>query len=156
MATEVSVEKRAFAVTVGASTDLDVPAERAWKVLTDTERYPQWNPFVTRLEGALTLGERLRVVLCLPGRKPQEMRPRLVDVEPGRSFTWLGSVGVRGVFDGRHHFEVIPVDDGHSRLVQSERLSGLLVPLFKPMLTGPTPAAFVALNDALAERVRDA
>jgi hypothetical protein len=60
---------------------------------------------------------------------------------------------VRG---GRHRFDVQPLGEGRSRFVQSERLSGALVPLFRSMLTGPTPEAFAAMNDALAKRALDA
>src|SRR4051812_17958615 len=45
---------------------------------------------------------------------------------------------------------------GAARFVQSERLSGALVPAFRGMLTTATPAAFVAMNDALATRVQEA
>jgi hypothetical protein len=60
------------------------------------------------------------------------------------------------VFDGRHRFLVEPAGAGRTRFVQSERLSGALVPAFRGMLTTATPAAFVAMNDALATRVQDA
>src|SRR5579871_2089178 len=120
--TECSVAVRPFAVTVEATTELAVPATKAWKVLADTAAYPEWNPFVTAFDGPLAVGHRVRVELSLPGRKPQRMRPRLVEVVPGRSFTWLGSVGVRGLFDGRHHFEIVPEGEDRCRLVQSERL----------------------------------
>ena len=39
--------------------------------------------------------------------------------------------------------------------MQSERLSGALVPAFRGMLTTAAPAAFVAMNDALAARVQE-
>jgi hypothetical protein len=79
------------------------------------------------------------------------MRPTVVGLEPGRSFSWLGRVGLPGVLDGRHRFSV--EDDGRaSVLVQHEVLSGLLVPAFRRMLTVDTPAAFASLNDALADR----
>jgi hypothetical protein len=83
------------------------------------------------------------------------LKPRVVSYEPSRSFEWLGQIGPRGVFDGRHRFELRPVADGQCELVHSEVLSGVLVPFFKRMLTGPTPEAFVALNQAFKERVEN-
>lgn len=148
-----AVSHTAFSVRLSAVTEIDAPAELAWSVLADTASYGAWNPFVRRLEGALIPGGRLEVDLQLEGRKLQTMRPRLISVEPGRAFEWLGQVGPRGVFDGRHRFEIRPLADGRCELVQSEVLSGLLVPMFRAMLTGPTPAAFVALNDAFRARV---
>jgi len=148
-----SVRAGAFAVTVEAVTPVDAAPAAAWEVLADTGSYGAWNPFVRRLDGPLVPGGRIEVDLQLEGRKLQTMRPKVVGFDPGRSFEWLGRVGARGVFDGHHRFEVRPVDDTHCELVQSETLSGLLVPFFRRMLTGPTPAAFVALNEAFKERV---
>lgn len=151
-ATTTDVRSTAFAVEITAVTPIDAPAGRVWEVLADTAAYPEWNPFVRALRGPLTEGARIEVELQLPGRKLQTLTPRIVAVEPGRSFTWLGHVGPTGVFDGRHSFTVEPDGDG-ARLVHAERLSGLLVPAFRGMLTGATPAAFTAMNEALRERV---
>jgi hypothetical protein len=34
-------------------TDIDIqaPAETVWEMLSDTDAFPSWNPFITRLEG---------------------------------------------------------------------------------------------------------
>ena len=151
--TRPTVDTTALSVRIEAVTEIDAPADRAWSVLSDTAAYGSWNPFVTRLEGPLVQGERIEVVLQLDGRKPQTMTPRLVRVDEGTSFEWLGQFGPRGVFDGRHRFELRPRDGGRCVLVQSEVLSGALVPFFRRMLTGPTPDAFVALNEAFKRRV---
>jgi hypothetical protein len=154
--THTDVTTTAFAVEIVATTEIDAPAERVWAVLAATAEYPEWNPFVRALRGPLTVGERIEVELKLPGRAVQKMTPTIVAVEPGRSFEWLGRIGLPRVFDGRHRFTVEPVDAGRSRLVQSERLSGLLIPAFRSMLTGATPEAFTAMNDAIAKRALDA
>jgi hypothetical protein len=153
--TQPKVEKKAFSVRIEAVTPISAPVERAWSVLSDTSAYGSWNPFVKRLDGQLKPGERIEVMLALEGRKPQKMKPRIVGCEPGRSFEWLGQFGPRGVFDGRHRFELRPLADGGCELVHSEVLSGALVPFFRRMLTGPTPDAFVALNEAFKARVED-
>ncbi len=153
--TRPTVEIRAFSVTVEAATPIEAPVEKAWEVLIDTDAYGSWNPFVRRIDGRLIVGEHIEVDLQLQGRKLQTMKPRLVTVEPGRSFEWLGHIGPRGVFDGRHRFEVRPAGDARCELVQSEVLSGAMVPFFKKMLTGPTPDAFIALNEAFKKRVEN-
>jgi hypothetical protein len=152
--TDVQVRSTAFAVTITATTRVAADPARVWQVLTDTAAYPDWNPFVRRLEGDLVEGNRLTVDLQ-PGDKATTLRPTVVAVVPGRSFTWLGHVGFRGVLDGRHTFTVEP-DGSGSRLVQHEVLSGVLTPLFRKMLTTDTPAAFTASNDALAARATGA
>ena len=155
MATTTSVRSTTFAVEITATTEIDAPHERVWAVLADTARYGEWNPFIRRFDGTIAVGEKIAVDLLVPGRSVTSMRPTVVVAEGGRTFEWLGHVGVTGVFDGRHRFLVEPASAGRTRFVQSERLSGALVPAFRRMLTESTPAAFVAMNDALATRVRD-
>lgn len=150
--TSVHVDTSAFSVEITATTDIDADPQAVWAVLTDTAAYPQWNPFVRRFDGAIEQGGRISVDLLPRGEKPQTMKLRVVEVEPGHSFTWLGHVGITGVLDGRHHFRVEATPTG-TRFVQHERLSGMLVPMFRSMLTRDTPTAFAAMNDALAHRV---
>jgi len=151
--TRPTVESKAFSVKVEAVTPIEAPVDKAWKVLTDTSEYGSWNPFVRRLEGPLVPGQHIEVDLQLEGRKLQKMKPRLVSLDQGKSFEWLGQFGPRGVFDGRHRFELRSLANDRCELVQSEVLSGALVPFFKKMLTGPTPDAFVELNEAFKKRV---
>lgn len=153
--TEVTVESTAFAVAVQAVTEIAAPVDAVWHVLSATDRYSSWNPFVTSFTGTLVAGERITVTLALPRRKPQTMKPTLVSVTPGLGFEWLGRVGAPGILDGRHRFVLEPLGADRCRLVHHERLSGMLVPMFRTMLTVNTPEAFVALNQALArEAVR--
>jgi hypothetical protein len=147
----MQVHNTIFAVTT-ATPQIAASPGQVWEVLSDTAAYPEWNPFVRRLDGALDVGSRISVDLQPGQKKPHTMRPKVVEVQPGRTFTWLGHVGVPGLLDGRHTFTVEAIGEG-TRLTQHEVLSGALTPLFRSMLTRDTPRAFVASNDALAARV---
>lgn len=148
-----TVTTSAFSVDLEVITEIEAPAADVWHTLVETDRYVDWNPLITSFEGDIAVGSRVTAVLQLPGRKPQTFRPRIVAVEEGRNFTWLGRIGAPGLFDGRHHFEVEPTSEGSCRFVHQERLSGALVPAFRSMLTTNTPAGFAAMNRALAEQV---
>jgi len=67
------------------------------------------------------------------------------------AFEWLGRLVLPGLFDGRHRFELVPDGDG-TRLVHTERFTGLLVPLLKKSLDTKTIAGFRAMNTALKAR----
>lgn len=150
---DVDVKSHAFSVDIIVTRAIEASSTRVWEVLTATGQYGEWNPFIRRFGGSLTVGALIEVELQLAGRKSSRVRPRIVDLKPGQSFEWFGHIGVPGVFDARHRFVVEPIDPGRSRLTQSETVSGVLVPVFRSMLTGPTPEAFAAMNDALAKRV---
>ena len=128
------------------------PPERVWAVLTEFETYPDWNPFITRVEGEAVIGSRLDADLKPEGRKATRIRPTVVEVEEGRLLAWLGHLGVKGIFDGRHRFEVTPGPDGGTRFVQSERFSGILSRPIMAMIEKATEAGFRMMNEALRDR----
>jgi hypothetical protein len=137
------------------SIDIAATPEQVWAVLTDFERYDEWNPFVTAIEGAATVGERLRVRLVPPGARGITLKPRVTVVDSGRTFEWLGSIVVRGIFDGRHRFDLEATAQG-TRFTQAEHFSGVLVRLLPRSFHARTAAGFAAMNDALKARVEQA
>ena len=127
--------------------------ERVWRVLSDLREYPRWNPFVIQAEGELRKGGRLEVRLQAEGRSPMRFRPTVEVVEPGRELRWIGHLGLRGLFDGRHRFVIEPTDVGRVRFVQSEQFSGILVGLvMRSALLEATRKGFDAMNRALKQQ----
>jgi hypothetical protein len=131
--------------------DIVAPRERIWAILTDFAAFPDWNPFIRSATGEVRKGARLEVVLGAPGSKPITFKPVVIEAEASRSFAWLGRLGVRGLFDGEHHFELEELGDGVTRFRHYETFGGVLVPLTgKTLATAET--GFVAMNDALKAR----
>jgi hypothetical protein len=136
---------------LSTSIHIDAPAEVVWANLTDFSAYPQWNPFVKRIEGELEVGARLQITLQPPGGKEMSFSPRIHRVEVGRGFAWLGRLLAPRIFDGEHAFDLVRCDRG-VRFIHSERFRGALVPFMKSMLEGPTRGGFEAMNEALKLR----
>lgn len=135
--------------------DITAPPEEVWRHLTDLDAFPEWNPFITRAEGAVEVGQRLTIRLEPPGGKPMTFRPTVTVVEPGVALEWLGRLGIPWLFDGRHRLDLSPTPEG-THLVHHESFRGLLVPLLRRSLDGPTRAGFTAMNTALAARATGA
>ncbi len=152
-ATTDSVTAATFRVAIETSIEIDRPAEAVWAALVDLPAYPSWNTFIRSWQGDLAVGARQRVRIEPTETSGQTFRPRITELQPGRLLAWLGRVAIPGLLDGRHRFEIEPIDEHRSRFVHSEVLSGLLVPAFRRMLTADTPAAFARMNTELAARV---
>ncbi len=123
-----------------------------WSVLTDLERYADWNPFIVSSSGRVEVGERLTNRLQPPGGRAVTFRPVVTAVEAERTFEWLGRLGLPRLFDGRHRFELTATPEGGTRVVHGERFRGLLVPLMRRSLDTTTLAGFEAMNAALKAR----
>ena len=114
--------------TLDASIDIAAPPERVWQVINDLPAYGRWNPFIVRAGGELAVGGRLRVTIVAPGHRPVTFKPRILELEPGHSVTWLGRTVLPGLFDGRHTLSVAPTEGG-ARFRTREEVTGILVPL---------------------------
>lgn len=132
--------------------DIEAAPETVWNVLTDLETYSEWNPFIVESSGHVAVGERLTNRMQPPGGKAMTFKPSVTVVEPAATFEWLGRLGLPGVFDGRHRFELHPTASGGTRLVQTEEFDGVLVPLLRKSLDTKTHAGFEAMNSALKAR----
>ena len=124
-----------------------------WDTLLDFGAYPEWNPFVRSISGCPSVGERLSARLQNPGGKVMSITPTVTAVEENRQFSWLGKLGLKGIFDGHHHFRIEPIENGSVRFTQSEEFGGVLVPVLWRMLDTKTRAGFEAMNMALKNRV---
>jgi hypothetical protein len=135
---------------ITTSVDVEAPASTVWEVLTDFERYGEWNPR-TRIEGEAAPGARLRVAPGPEAGRVPTFRPRVLAAD-GRELRWLGHLYARGLFDGEHRFLVEDLGDSRSRLTQSERFTGLLARPLLRLYGTDTERGFEAVNAALRDR----
>lgn len=122
-----------------------------WAVLAETAHYPEWNPFIRKLEGALVPGGRLTATIQPLGKRAMTFRPVVLCAEPGKELRWLGRLILPGLFDGEHLFR-LSSEGRATRLIHDERFSGLLARLIDPETFRP---GFEALNLALKARAED-
>jgi hypothetical protein len=136
--------------------EIDAPAERVWRVLTDFASFPKWNPVIRSISGEPTTGEGLEVRLEPPGGQGMTFKPKVLKAEDNRELRWLGNLLVPGLFDGEHSFTIQPLEENRVRFVQREAFKGLLVPLFARSLETNTQRGFEEMNRALKERAETA
>lgn len=131
--------------------EIAASAERVWQVLAEFKSYPEWNPLLRGMQGALTPGTRLRVSVRLAWWFRMIIHPVVLLADAPQSLHWKGSLIIPGLFAGVHAFEIQPVAPGRVKLVQSETFSGLLVPIILVVILGLMRQGFEAMNAATKE-----
>ncbi len=92
---------------IETGTDIAAPPWRVWRLLTDFDAYPAWNPFLTRVQGRPEPGARLRVRVEAPGRSALVLTPRVAVLETGRALHWRGRLlFLPGLLDAEHAFHL--------------------------------------------------
>jgi uncharacterized protein YndB with AHSA1/START domain len=97
---------RAFSLTCAVEANIRANAAVIWRILTDAGGFSRWNSTVSRIEGQIRQGERLR--LHVPGTD-RTFTPTVSDVVPNER-TWTG--GFAPIFKGVRTFTLRPRDDG--------------------------------------------
>jgi hypothetical protein len=92
------------------------------------------------------------VTLTPPTGRGATLKPKITEVKAGETLEWLGHVGIAGLFDGRHRFQLEPNEHGGTTVTHSETFTGVLVPLFARALDTHTLAGFHMMNEALKAR----
>jgi len=136
-----------MAKQIKTSITINASREKVWKILTDFEKYPEWNSFVKSVSGDVKAGSRIKVKL--PG---MTFKPIVLTFNKDVEFKWLGHLWFKGLFDGEHRFYLTDNGDGTTNFEHSEKFSGILVKLFSKSLDKNTKAGFEQMNEELKLR----
>ncbi|USA46217.1 SRPBCC domain-containing protein [Acinetobacter sp. C26M] len=127
-------------------------AKEIWNVLMDFDRYPEWNPFIIRIEGHKELGGELKIVLQSAGESTMNFVPLVVENKQAEKFAWHGTLLFKQLFNGIHCFELIEVAEKKTLFKHSETFNGFLVRFLGKELK-KTEQNFHLMNESLRQRV---
>lgn len=131
---------------------VNASAERVWHVLTDFDRWADWNPSVPSIRGEPQVGSTVALTLAMPGRPSAKVKATLVEVVPERRLIWEGKIGARWFFAGRREFLIDPQPDGTAEVTHVEDVGGAFFPVFSLLMGGAIQGHHEGLNDALRRR----
>lgn len=134
--------------TIQTEIIINATPDKVWNVLTEFERYPEWNPFIKSIKGDKSLGGKLETTILPPNRKQMNFKPRILAFDQNSELRWLGTAGIKGLFDGEHYFKIIDLENGSVKFEHGERFTGILVGLMPKVLVD-TKLGFQLMNEAL-------
>jgi len=128
--------------------EINQSPEAVWSVLTNFDKYEEWNQFISSFKGDLVEGKIVSVSLG-----GMNFSPILLKVEPNRKLIWLGKLLFKGLFDGQHEFIITDLGNGKIRFDQNENFRGLLLPFLKSKLKRDIIPQFEQMNLDLKRQV---
>ncbi len=134
--------------SVRTSIDIDAPAKDVRAVLLDFGDYGKWNPFITRVDGTVAQGSKVRVTVKPVGKDVLSGDTVVTSLTDTR-LVWVGSLAFPGVFRGTHEFLIEERGPNKTTFYQNEKMSGIIIPFFD---TKPEAAGFELMNEALKKR----
>lgn len=129
---------------------INSPTQKVYEILTNLTNYEKWNPFIIKSEGIVGVGNRIKNTMR-NGDKSIVFKPRIVIADGEKNFAWLGSFGVKGIFDGYHYFHLQPIEENKVLLIHGEKFSGILAKFVLKRIRIQTHHNFIMMNEAIKE-----
>lgn len=133
---------------------IEAPAETVWSVLTDADRYGEWNPFTTRIETDFQPGSPVRARVLL-GRLPVNVTESTTAAEPPTLLTW-SSVYWKPLFLTATKTQIVtPLGAGRCTYHTTDTMAGLLAPVVRMLFARSILRGFEETASALKRRAEE-
>lgn len=144
-----------MALEIKTEIAINASPQKVWTTFINFEEYPHWNPFIKSIKGQIDIGEKIVVNIEPSGAKGMTFKPTVLTFIKHKELSWMGVLLFKGLFDGKHKFELIDNKNGTTIFAQSEIFKGILVPFFKKQLNKNTKNGFREMNEKLKEIVEN-
>ena len=110
---------------VRAEIEIDAPIETIWGILTDVDRYREWNPFTPKADSTLEIGDPVDFRVRLFGQWTIPWRERVTQNEP-YTLAWELVLGHRRLLHAERTQILTRVDAHRTHYETEDRFDGLL------------------------------
>jgi hypothetical protein len=146
------LQGQTFAKPNGVQMETMIAAEPSeiWAILLRFEDYPNWNPYITSIEGKAEKGKRLHI--HIDGKeKDYDFKAKVLEMNPDSAFAWGG--GALFFFKARHYFRLEQIAPGQTKFTQGESWRGLFGKSYGKKVYQEAAANFERMNLKLKELV---
>ena len=137
------------------SVEIDASDERIWGIVSNLSAYPDWNTYITYVEGDLEPGSALYVETRTGHDNHAAYRPTVKRVVEKRELCWQGQLLMPGIYDSEQSFVISPLSENRARFTIRGTYTGLLVPVFWVLVRKHETLDYERMNEELKIRVGD-
>jgi len=135
--------------------NIEASAAVVWEVVSDLDRYREWNPFVIRASSTCEVGAPIMMKVQMFRGFAQAQTETITEFTPPRTISW-GLVGRRRwALSSRRCQLVTPDGQLRSRYLSEFKLSGGFAPVVMAVLGGRLEAGFCAMSAAVKRRAEE-
>ncbi|MFC3067636.1 SRPBCC domain-containing protein [Phenylobacterium soli] len=130
---------------------VQAPAEVIWNIVSDLERWSEWNPLYPKAAGAIRIGSQLTLTLALPGQAQRQIQPVVLEWVPNEQLHWrLTMLG--GLVNNVRYIEIEQLAEESCIVSNGEIFGGLMGPTVAKSLGRAVHRGFREMNEALKAR----
>jgi hypothetical protein len=135
--------------------EIDAPAEVVWEVITDLEKYGEWNPFIPECRSTLEVGDPIEMRVQIFAAFAQPQTEFITEHEPDKHLCYGLPTQPLGSLRSRRCHDVEAIDAGRTRYTSRFELSGWLNSVVRTLLGRRLEAGFTAMTDAVGQRATE-
>lgn len=137
--------------TIDHDIAIQAPAAAVWAVISDFDRYPEWNPFVVSARSSLKPGEPIDMKVKLLGPVQRQVEI-ILDVREGEGFSYCMKPFPLGALSSRRSHRITEIDANSCRYESHFELRGWLMPLVRGLMRGALQRGFDGMSQGIRER----
>ena len=130
---------------------INASPEKVWQVLTDLDKYPEWNPFICHAIGKVETGKTVDINFQ-PDGNGLILHCTVTKFQPNRELSWEYHVTHSLLFRGEHIFAIEPLGENRVHFIEREVFNGLLVFTQAKDIDTNTKIGFEVMDKALRAR----
>ena len=117
--------KKFFSRETTITETIQAKTSAVWQILVEINNYPKWNSTIVSITGDLKEGGKIELISKLdPSRK---FNLKVLEFEPNKKLVW-------GDMMGKRTYLLSENSDGQTQLTMTEKIGGLMFPLFVKMI----------------------
>jgi hypothetical protein len=150
--TKLKINSKILMKEYHTSVEINCTPEELWKELTNFSEYENWNPIVGKLEGKMTVGNKISTYI-VPLK--QTYYPKLLSYEINSELIWKGVQGANFLMAGEHYYKIKKIADNKVKLLHGEYFTGLFSYFISPSLLNKMKTAFEQHNNIIKQRIEN-
>lgn len=131
---------------------IEAPAEEVWAILSDLEKWSDWNPVYSPPVCVPKVGEPVTATVTMPGGPPNTFTAEIGAWEPNKRFGWHSSA-MDGQMQMTRYMEIEPITDGSCMFTNGEAFGGAMGPAIMKDMVGGIENGFQLMSEALKKAV---
>lgn len=137
-----------MATKIYTEIEINANAEKVWNAFMDISKHEDWNSLFKVNKGRFVKDTKLDITI-----NDMRFKPKVLTVDANKKLVWLGRFLIPGLFDGKHQFEIVALDDNRVLFKHYENFKGILVPFMRKSLNRDIVPKFKEMNLALKRYV---
>ena len=130
---------------------IDAPVRVVWDVLTDVERYGEWNPFTPQVRTDFKIGSPAHLLVRM-GRRKMRITESVSAFEQPRLIAWSKAFGTRWLLVSVREQHLEPAGETSCFYHNTDRLTGVLARLVYLLFGGYMRVGFTDVGEGLKRR----